>query len=457
MALPNSKDDRRASTTCDFVLRFLKVWKPRCMAGHLHFSSRHGQPHFQLTPCNLPHQKLHAFCYSRYFLHPSRAMPKGAAVAMTVPSQYRTRIDRSSSICDACPTIPAHQQRNDLQHGLGFKASSLEFYLPNFKSTESGGIWTTWVGLSTPQADELCIWENIFRDCLLKCIVPLQYQAHGGPEDIFLSRTVHLPSLVMEMVDLYGAYGYDRAITATAAPYDWFTSAISVYQRVDQFVRLHDCFVPAESAPFSSDTVAIEFRASHDNSIEIKWHPGCYLSFDDLEIMAVPGQCYFLKPRCHTKYACITNISFSTSCGWLEWDERSAAFLGFVPTHWSTPQPQRSRSLTITITAAITQQVDETVSFKQNIRTSVTIPVQTAAAGTVLQQPPGQSTRPNGQKFKTIHCVKDRYRTVKRRKRLPSLPLKPDVPVSAPKYGHAQSSPVICYNCNSFGLLCNCE
>jgi hypothetical protein len=58
------------------------------------------------------------------------------------PRQYRTSPDRSST-SDACDLAAAAPQQQI--HGLEFSntASPLEFYLTNFKDTESEGIWTT--------------------------------------------------------------------------------------------------------------------------------------------------------------------------------------------------------------------------------------------------------------------------------------------------------------------------
>jgi hypothetical protein len=370
---------------------------------------------------------------------------------MTVPSQYRTRLDRSSTFDAPYDTAPAPKY---LLHGPSFinTASPLDPYLPNFKSTEYGGVWTTWTGLSPSQAEELCIWENLLRVCLVNRITPLlQYRPHGGPQETLFSRTIYLPSLVTEMVDLYEFHGYDRATAGTMVSYNWFKSAANVYQRVDQYVRLHDCFAPSPVAPFCSDTVAIEFRATSSNSAEVNWHPSCCLSFDSLEIMATPGQYYFLKPRCHTKNA--STIVYSTSCNWLAWDKKSAAFFGIVPIQWSTPQSQRGLGLTVTVYAVIIQQIDETVSFKQTIRTGVTIPIQTQQAQLYVGLPDSKHSRIS-QKFKSLHC-EDSCRPVQRRKRLLSLPLVPALSPSAPEDNPGPMSLIVYHN--SFDPLSDCN
>lgn len=75
-------------------------------------------------------------------------MTQGANIAMTVRDSIELALDRSpiSDACDPAAAAPWQQI-----HGLEFSntASPLEFYFTNSKDTESGGSWTTWIGLPT--------------------------------------------------------------------------------------------------------------------------------------------------------------------------------------------------------------------------------------------------------------------------------------------------------------------
>jgi hypothetical protein len=58
--------------------------------------------------------------------------------------------------------------------------------------------------------------------------------------NILVSRALHLPTWLTKMVDLYEFSGYARAMAS--ARYNWFMSAVNVYQSVDQFGWLHHYF-----------------------------------------------------------------------------------------------------------------------------------------------------------------------------------------------------------------------
>jgi hypothetical protein len=196
-------------------------------------------------------------------------------------------------------------------------------------------------------------------------------------------------------------------------------------------VRLHHCFVPSPPAPFSCDTLGIEFLASHSNSAEVKWHPSCDLSFAGLEIMAVPGQRYSIKPHCRTKNASI--ITFSSSCDWLEWDQISSTFIGTVPVNRSTLRSPRSRGLKITITATIIQKIDKTVCFKQKIRTSVNIPIHAMREAQLCSGLQDRQYGRLGRKFETVHVVEGHCRPVQRRKGFPVYRWSPPFLFQLPK------------------------
>jgi hypothetical protein len=167
--------------------------------------------------------------------------------------------------------------------------------------------------------------------------------------------------------------------------------------------------------------------------------------------MAVPGQQYSLKLCCHSKNASI--ITFSSSCDWLEWDQRSSSFIGTVPVNWWTPRSQRSRCLKITITAASIQQIDKTACLKQTICTSVNISMHATREVQLCSGLRERQYGRLGRKFETVHVVEGHCRPMKRRKGLPSLPVEPAVPISTPEEEPGSMSPVICYN--RFGLLCD--
>jgi hypothetical protein len=143
------------------------------------------------------------------------------------------------------------------------------------------------------------------------------------------------------------------------------------------------------------------------------------------------GSQYSLKSSCRTKNA--SSITFPSSCDSLEWDQRSSTFTGIVPVDWCAPYSQRSRGFKITITAAIVQQVDKMVCFKQTIRTSVNIPMHATREAQLCSGLRDHQYGRFGRKFETVHVVEGRCRPIKRRKRLPSLRVAPTVSISAPE------------------------
>ena len=157
-----------------------------------------------------------------------------------------------------------------------------------------------------------------------KCTPLLQHRANGSHQDILVSRTLHLPTWLTEMMDLYEFSGYARA--TAGARYDWFMSMFTkAWINLEGFTIT---FVPPTLAPSSSDTLAVEFLASRFRGPETKWHPRTYPSSTGLRHPAAPKRYYLLKPCCHNKIAGRSTVHYLTSCDWLEWDQNLPHSLG---------------------------------------------------------------------------------------------------------------------------------
>jgi hypothetical protein len=208
---------------------------------------------------------------------------------------------------------------------LTFPKSPLDFYLPKVVHTSPTGLFdrrgqsetfTTWRGLSSEGAEELFTWTNIYHAVI---------EQH--------TECVSLVSIVDEMVKQY-----ERR---PPMGLNWFLSAPNIYQRIERFLSI------------SMAT------------------PG--LRTEELEAPVV-GQAYTLAP---TLVGFSDNLSddlarevvFSTSEGWLVFDESCNVLSGIVPI-----APPR----TITVKAKIIEYLDERVRLEHVVRTRVDLKVRAA-------------------------------------------------------------------------------
>jgi hypothetical protein len=133
--------------------------------------------------------------------------------------QCRPRIDPPSlSTYDVCLTILAHNQQNNFQHCLNFRAFSGEFSIVKVKTQDLQTFIT--LGLVSPDHKPSNCVSEMTHSGVASCddLVLCNTEPVVGSWTFFFLGQLHLPWLAKETVDLYRASGYARAVATTAAP-----------------------------------------------------------------------------------------------------------------------------------------------------------------------------------------------------------------------------------------------
>ena len=298
----------------------------------------------------------------------------------------------------------------------------------NASSVQPLDVRCVWKGLRISDAEELLLWEAVFRSSLeivvtqrantgqdkvrLASFQPAGYNpAHSGGSACFQDVEVDEYELASVMRALW------NNIQEMGRQHP---SVSSISQFILDFIRTRDCFAPSEqqlpvsfydessrndSLGHSSVSLRLLLpRSDHTGSshqrltAEIRWNPPVIV-IDELDVSPREGSTFRLVPRIsqfssplHEPSSVTQTLSIDPPTSWLVWDEVTAGFKGTIPVfseHRQLPASlQRgirlcggsgsendTRILRFEIRALIVHNFSHGVRFERTIRTQVNISV----------------------------------------------------------------------------------
>lgn len=217
------------------------------------------------------------------------------------------------------------------------QVDALDFFIPETipRDDISGPVkhkqsWSRWRGLSSAHAEDLAIYELAFRRVLQARVAAYveSFLYYSAKQDSTITVKVNLHELAAEIADVYHE-------TAQRP------SSLMNLPGIIQFIRLHDCFVrPAckllQGVP-ADPKAQIRVKMSHNSATPVIVPYTPRLIFDDLVVQLQEGQNYYLKPRYssvpvsskHKVYE--PQVTYTTPCGWLKYNEQHKHFAGNLP------------------------------------------------------------------------------------------------------------------------------
>ncbi|KAL9110755.1 MAG: hypothetical protein Q9227_004747 [Pyrenula ochraceoflavens] len=234
-------------------------------------------------------------------------------------------------------------------------------------------VCTTWKGLTSTAAFELCAWRQLYLSALESKLSPeldylqrsLSTKCTQQSEKTFRFQ-IDLVSLVRDVVNRFKKE-YPHM--------DWLSSSGKVYELVENLVRTHDCFSQDISLGDPVLFLTIPFPQSPEEPawtetpIEIWWQPP-FLSFENLTVNHSPGDFVTFSPRIDFATNDARDRNYQLRCfsslDWLHYDASCNTFCGIIPVK------SINQAISTIITAIITQDFGRGVQFERSIRAKVT-------------------------------------------------------------------------------------